>query len=136
MRLDRISGWELMMVQVVVLILVSSALWAVGVAFHRSRRARWLTLLVAPLVGGVGAIGLLNTDEAAVSAYVFAAVLFMLGTLAMSIVLLAAIPQTRVAAIGGLAAGTLLIAAFILTYYAIFTFGSPRWLQTGSHLTN
>jgi hypothetical protein len=129
MRLDQVSGWELMAVQVVVLAVVATTLWAAGVAFRRSRPVRALILVLAPAVGAAIAAGILNADEAAVSAYLFALVLFMLGTLAMSVMLLAAIPQTRGAALGGLAAGGLVIVAFILTYYALFTFGQPRWLQ-------
>jgi hypothetical protein len=46
----------------------------------------------------------------------------------MSVMLLAAIPRTRAAALGGLAFGSLVIVAFVLTYYAVFTFGRPRWI--------
>jgi hypothetical protein len=41
MRLDQLSGWQLMLAQLVALLVVGPALWAIGVAFLRSRTARW-----------------------------------------------------------------------------------------------
>ena len=128
MRLDQLSGWDLLAIQTIALIVVATTLWAVGVAFRRSRIARWGSLLIAALIGAAIALWILRSDEAVVSAYLFAACLFLLGTVAMSILLLAAIPQTRGAAVGSVAAGGLMIVAFILTYYLAFTFGSPRWI--------
>ena len=116
MRWDQVSGWELMAAQVVVLAVVAGVLWAIGTAFQRFTWGRWLILVLAPVAGVMAATGLLNTDEAAVSAYLFALVVFMMGTVGMAVLLLAAIPQTRMAAIGGLVVGTLLVVSFLLTY--------------------
>jgi hypothetical protein len=129
MRLDQMSGWALLGVQMIALVVVTTTLWAVGVAFRRSRVARWTALLGAVGVGAALALVILRSDEAAVSSYLFAACVFLLGTVAMATALLAAIPQTRGAALGGLAAGGVLIGAFVLTYYVAFNLGVQHWIQ-------
>src|SRR5262245_19570115 len=108
MRLDSVSGWQLMAVQLAALAVLAPVLWLAGVGFQRSGLVRRLTLVLAPAAGTALAVFLLNTDETIVASYLFAVVLFSLGTLAMSIMLLAAIPQTRDAALGGLIVGSLL----------------------------
>jgi hypothetical protein len=72
-----------------------------------------------------------RSDEALVSSFLFAACLFLLGTAMMSVLLLAAIPQTRSAAPGAALAGGVLVAAFILSYWLLLTFTPVRWLQEG-----
>ena len=129
MRFDYLSGWQLFAVQIVALIVVTAMLWAVGLAFQRSRLARWLSLLAAAAAGAAIAVGLLRSDESVVSSYLFAACLFMLGTVVMSVFLLAAIPQTSHAALGSAVAGAVLLITFVLVYYAAFNFGLPRWIQ-------
>ena len=129
MRLDQISGWALMAVQVLALLAVAPILWVIGVAFRQSRQARWATLPVAALAGAAIASGVVHADEAAVSSYLFAATLFLLGTVAMAVFLLAAIPQTRSAAVGAMLAGGVMLVSFILTYWGWLTFTPVKWLQ-------
>lgn len=129
MRLDQVSGWDLMAVQFLGLLVVTPILWLIGVAFQRSRLARWVSLPIAMLAGAAIASGVVHADEAAVSSYLFAATLFLLGTVAMAVFLLAAIPRTRGAAVGATLAGGVMLVAFILTYYGLLTFLPVRWLQ-------
>jgi hypothetical protein len=134
MRFDQVSGWELLAVQAVALIVVTPMLWLLGVAFQRSRLARWLSLPAAAAAGAAIASGVVHADEAVVSSYLFAATLFLLGTVAMALFLLAAIPQTRGAAIGATLAGGVMVVAFILTYYVLLTFAPVKWLQVNFQL--
>ena len=129
MRLDQISGWELMAFQLLALLGVTPVLWLIGAAFQRSRLARWVSLPVAALAGTAIASGVVHADEAVVSPYLFAATLFLLGTVAMAVFLLAAIPQTRGAAVGATLAGGVMVVTFVLTYYALLTFLPVKWLQ-------
>jgi len=130
MRFDQVSGWELMGIQVLALVVGTPILWLIGVGFRQSRLARWLSLPAAAVAGAAIASGVVHADEAVVSSYLFAATLFLLGTVAMAVFLLAAIPQTRAAAIGATLAGILLVVAFILTYYVLLTFTPVKWLRS------
>jgi len=130
MRFDQVSGWELLGVQVVALVVVAPMLWLIGVACQRSRLARWLSLPAAAVAGGAIAAGVVHADETVVSSYLFAATLFLLGTVGMALFLLAAIPQTRNAAIGATLAGGIMLVTFVLTYWFLLTFTPVRWLQT------
>src|SRR5690349_19406773 len=114
MRWDQISGWELFAAQLVALAVVTPLLWGIGSLFRRSRPARWVSMALAVVLGAAIAVGLLNTDEAKISSYVFAVCLFALGTLMMSAMLLVAIPRTRGAAPGAVVAVGLLVVIFIL----------------------
>ena len=118
-----------MALQVAALAVVTPALWAIGVAFQRARAARWGSLLAAAALGASIAAGILRSEEALVSSFLFAACLFLLGTVMMSVFLLAAIPATRMAALGATLAGGLLIVAFVLSYYVLFIVMPVRWLQ-------
>lgn len=130
MRFDQVSGWELLGAQVVALVVVAPMLWLIGVACQRSRLARWLSLPAAAVAGAAIAAGVVHADEMVVSSYLFAATLFLLGTVGMALFLLAAIPQTRTAAIGATLAGGIMVATFVLTYWFLLTFTPVRWLQT------
>jgi hypothetical protein len=130
MRFDLISGWQLLAVQAAALVVVTPMLWMIGVAFHRSRVARWLSLAGAAGAGAAIASGVVHADEAVVSSYLFAATLFLLGTVAMAVVLLAAIPPARRAAIGAALAGGVMVVTFILTYYVLLTFTPVKWLRS------
>src|SRR6186713_3114370 len=112
MRFDQVSGWELLAVQVVALMIVTPILWLTGIAFQRSRLARWLALPAAAVAGAAIASGVVHAEEAVVSSYLFAATLFLLGTVAMAVFLLAAVPQTRGAAIGATLAGGVMVVTF------------------------
>jgi len=129
MRLDQLSGWTLMALQVGALAVVTPALWAIGIAFQRSRGARWGSLLSAAALGAVIAAGILRSDETLVSSFLFAACLFLLGTVMMAVFLLAAIPATRLAALGAMLAGGILIVSFVLSYYVLFIVMPVRWLR-------
>ena len=118
-----------MALQVAALAVMTPALWVIGVAFQRSRTARWGSLLSAAALGAVIAAGILRSDEALVSSFLFAACLFLLGTVMMSVFLLAAIPATRIASIGAMLAGGVLIVVFVLSYYILFIVMPVRWLQ-------
>ena len=130
MRFDQVSGWELLGAQVVALVVVAPMLWLIGVACQRSRLARWLSLPAAAVAGAAIAAGVVHADEMVVSSYLFAATLFLLGTVGMALFLLAAIPQTRTGAIGATLAGGIMVATFVLTYWFLLTFTPVRWLQT------
>jgi hypothetical protein len=129
MRLDQISGWALMAIQCGALVVVTPALFVIGLGCRRSRAARWGSLVTAVVIGAGIAALLLRSDEAAVASYLFASCLFLLGTVVMSVFLLAAIPRTRGAAPWAMAAGGVMIVSFVLTYYALFTFTPLTWLQ-------
>jgi len=129
MRFDQVSGWELMAVQIVALAIVTPVLWLVGLAFRRARVARWTSMLAAMVAGAAMAAILLRADETAVASYLFATCLFVLGTVMMSVFLVAAIPQTRAAAPGGAVAGVLLSFTFVATYYVLATMTPLKWLQ-------
>jgi hypothetical protein len=131
MRLDEVSGWQLLLAQIAALIGIATMMLVVGVAFRRSRFARWASMLAAAGVGAGIAAGILRADESVVSAWLFAATVFMMGTVMMAVLLLAAIPQTRGAALGGMVAGVVMVAGFVLTYYALFTFTPVKWLTNG-----
>ena len=47
----------------------------------------------------------------------------------MAVFLLAAIPQTRGAAVGATLAGGVMVVTFVLTYYGLLTFLPVKWLQ-------
>ena len=128
-RLDQVSGWQLLAGQVLALMAVTPLLWLIGAACQRSRVARWVSLPVAAVAGAAIASGVVHADEAVVSGYLFAATLFLLGTVGMAVFLLAAIPQTRGAAIGATLAGGVLLVTFVLTYWGLLTFSPVRWLQ-------
>lgn len=130
MRFDQVSGWELLGVQLIALLVVVPALWLIGVACQRSRLARWLSLPAAAVAGAAIAAGVVHADEAVVSSYLFAATLFLLGTVGMALFLLAAIPQTRTAAIGATLAGGIMVVTFILTYWFLLTFTPVKWLRS------
>ena len=132
MRFDQLNGWQLLAIQAGTLALVTPLLWGLGAMFRRSRVARALTVLLAPAIGGLAAFGLLRAAEVDVASYLFATCLFLIGTVLMATVLLAAIPQARHAAIGATLAGALMVIAFVLTYWLVFSFGAPRWLQTAA----
>jgi hypothetical protein len=132
MRFDQLSGWTLMAIQAIALVVVTPTLLLIGIAFRRSRVARWGSMLAAVVVGGVIAATTLHADERVVASYLFASILFLLGTVMMSVFLLAAIPQTRGAAPGAIVAGGLLIVAFVLTYWTLATFTPLKWLQSTS----
>ena len=128
MRWDQISGWQLFAAQIIALVVVTP-LWGIGALFRRSRTARWLSMVLALVLGAALAVGLLNTDEARISSYVFGVSMFALGTLMMAAMLLIAIPQTRGAAPGAAVAVGLLVVIFVLTYWFVFTFAGPVWLR-------
>jgi hypothetical protein len=132
MRFDQISGWALMTLQILALGVVTPALWLIGVAFGRSRLARWTSMLAAVVLGGAIAAMLLRSDEAVVAGYLFASCLFLFGTVMMAVFLLAAMPRTRAAAPGSMVAGLLLIVAFVLTYYVLATVTPLKWLNPAS----
>jgi hypothetical protein len=132
MRFDQLNGWQLLAIQAGTLALVTPLLWGLGAMFRRSRVARALTVLLAPAIGGLAAFALLRADEVDIASYLFATCLFLIGTVMMATILLAAIPQARHAAIGATLAGALMVIAFVLTYWLVFSFGAPHWLQTAA----
>jgi hypothetical protein len=134
MRFDQVSGWELMGIQVLALIVVTPMLWLIGAGFRRTRLAQWLSLPAAAVAGAAIASGVVHADEAVVSSYLFAATLFLLGTVGMAVFLLAALPPTRPAAVGATLAGAVLVIAFILTYYVLLTFTPVKWLRSVRHV--
>jgi hypothetical protein len=128
-RVHQLSGWQLLEIQIAALLVVTTTLWLVGLAFRRSRAARVASLLAATALGAGIAVGIFRSPESVVASYLFAACLFLLGTVMMSVFLLAAIPQTREAALGGMIAGVLMIIVFVLAYWLVFTFGPVRWIE-------
>jgi len=131
MRFDEVSGWQLLLAQIVALVVIATMMLAVGIAFRRSRFARWASTLAAAGVGAAIAAGVLRADESVVSSWLFAVTVFMMGTVMMAVLLLAAIPRTQAAALGGMVAGVVMIAGFVLTYYVLFIVMPVKWLTNG-----